>query len=275
MKSAYFEHPEHNRFVHLSVEGSVFYSRFGRVGEQGQVQRREAAERAAAETRYRAAAKGLFRKGYRPGRQEPALLAALIADPNVRSNRQAYEAYAEWLCARDDARGELIKAGLRRDQKRHAELLRVHAAELDVAHHAGSLDQQWEAGFVRAGVSQLKSFYRPAPSRHSAYALTAPAALERLLRHPSSALMRRLTVRHYQPELDTIIAAHAPVTLTHIFLDGAPTPGGPAGFRKRCEGRLLRLERVDSTSRPYNAPEAMGAQEHGLWKRLSQLFRGW
>lgn len=162
-----------NQFVELTLNGANIDTRWGatgRVDRQRTVQFSNEHEAAIGWSRQ---LRRLEHRGYRPGRSNAQLEAVIRANPN---DANAYLVYADWLQEQNDARGLFISSMVRGQPyehffDEHAVLLRPNTKK--------TVNYTWRFGFIDSA-----TFIEP-----------TWATVRRVLRHPSSMLMRSLIVQ--------------------------------------------------------------------------------
>lgn len=189
------------RVVELLRVGATITRRFGRSGAT-QVEVESHDDAARARQALRGQVTSLLRRGYQPGFQDDALLAAIVADP---SSAGPYRVYADWLRERDDPRGEWIAGHLDAELGtptvplvRLAELAATRGLELlPLELERERLDARWRYGFIEGVVFPERSPRPPAAhpwwhgyedylQRRHEHRL---ATLARIRAHPSGALL--------------------------------------------------------------------------------------
>lgn len=184
----YLEHPDANCFVELSAGSDKLRVRSGRLGTAGAVRVLPLDKGTVAEA-YRRKLHALCKRGYVPGRQNPAMLEDIARAPNEPGPR---EVYGDWLLIEGDPRGELIAVHARLAERPDDQALRkMERALLD--QHGDSLlgpwrqagELSWHLGFVDAARFSLSTFY-PSTFGHTI------GLVRRLLQHPTGAFVRSL-----------------------------------------------------------------------------------
>jgi uncharacterized protein (TIGR02996 family) len=204
-----------NKFWEIRREDSVVLTRYGRIGSDGKVTRKELSGGAAGRKEYDKLLASKLKKGYvqvggGPAGAQPAvkhavneeLEAAILADPD---DDEACMVYADWLQTQGDPRGELaaVQQQLLRQPKsaklknQEAKLLEQHSAHL-LGKLADVLDMvqdiEWHMGFIRSATVKNvheRSDLFDEPEREM---IAVEEVLGWLLDHPSGRFLRDLTV---------------------------------------------------------------------------------
>lgn len=208
MRTFVFTDDTSNKFWNIEVVGTYYQVKFGKVGSNGQTQRKTFASNSEAQAAADKLIKEKLKKGYTEtttaaltpvavSAERKALEAALRAHPDEVA---AHSAYADLLVEEGDPRGALIQAQLAledparsRDEraelaKREAELLKEHASEWmgDVGRY---LVGDWSGGESPYGYE----FARGWPDTVRVHPLHKPL-FEALARSPEIRMLRRLDV---------------------------------------------------------------------------------
>lgn len=163
-------------FVDLAVSNRNVVVRSGRLGTQGDEHFRQHETEALAHLAYERQISRLEAKGYWVGHHEPSLIAAIRSNPDDAGR---FQVYADWLLERQDPRGALIASTAAGNQAETKRLLDEHAVQLQPTWWAQRFaTAQWSLGFIHE--LSLSS--------------DNPWALRRMLRHPSSFVLRRLVL---------------------------------------------------------------------------------
>lgn len=279
-ESVYLENEREQRFVRVVQDRARSVVAYGALTTPGQQRERthEDAQAAARWCRRRVAT--LRHKGYRLGHCRAGLVEAIQDAPDSLS---AYGAYAEWLNQKGDPRGELITLGLQRltsevspeHQRAFDALLAKHPETLDVATLARSTRQRWHAGFVRAGVVDVRAESR-------AYDFEAGDRLRSYLTHPSLAAVQHVTVLGYDPALWGVIAEATPRTIQQLELRyrGPVHPWAPFeppngdGLLFRWQPRLPLLRSVECLGMGRAEEREDEPAPRGMWAKL-RWWLGW
>lgn len=272
-ESVYLESEHARRFVRVVHDEGRSVVAYGALGTPGQRRERSHTDPDAAARWCQQQVAALQHKGYRVGHCRAGLVRAIQEAPESLA---AYRAYADWLQAKGDPRGELITLGLHllvaeaspEHERAFRALLAQHPETLDVATFARSTRQRWHAGFVRAGVIDVSPKAR-------AWSSEPGERLRRYLTHPSLAAVQRLTVIGYDLSLRHVIAEAAPRSIQQIELHRAQAhpwtaydpPDGDA-LLLRWVPRLPLLESVECHGPgPVQEPEDE-ATPRGRWAKF-------
>ncbi|EDM78539.1 WGR domain protein [Plesiocystis pacifica SIR-1] len=143
-----------HKFWELSVEGTSFTVRYGKVGTDGQMKTTGCASEAAAEAAGTKKLNSKVKKGYvevevgkadataEEGRN-PALEAAIFDDPG---NEEAWQVYADWLQQEGDPHGELISL---EQQSRSAKGKDKAALDARIAEITEAHQKEWLGGAAK------------------------------------------------------------------------------------------------------------------------------
>jgi uncharacterized protein (TIGR02996 family) len=206
-----------SKFWEIKREDSVVLTRYGRIGSDGKVTRKELSDGQTARKEYDKLLASKLKKGYVQVGGEPAtggapaavehavnkeLEAAILANPD---DDEACMVYADWLQTQGDPRGELaaVQQQLSRQPKskklknQEAKLLAQHGAHL-LGRLADVLDMvqdiEWHMGFIKkATVKNVheRSDLFDEPTREM---IPVEEVLGWLLDHPSGRFLQDLTV---------------------------------------------------------------------------------
>lgn len=249
-----FSEGSSNKFWEITLEGTRYRVRYGKIGANGQTTLKDFGDEEKAKKEYDKIIAEKVKKGYvlvdgegaseeadeKPAAKKVAakkkgggganaeLEAAILENPD---NPEAYLVYADWLQSQGDPRGELIAVqhGIfqKPEFRKWQELTRLEAALLEK--HAAALlggfaDKErqknlkitWQLGFVKSARIQ---------SEYDAEVSTAQL-LGELLDHPSARFLQELTVglassdgeNEYQSVIDALVEKKRPETLRTLFL---------------------------------------------------------
>ncbi|WP_225410869.1 WGR domain-containing protein [Stigmatella hybrida] len=206
-----FKEGSSSKFWEITLSGSAFTTRWGRIGTEGQEKTQHFDSSAEARKEHDKLIREKEKKGYElagdagaeagdgeatPSATNPALEAAILADPD---NVEAYLAYGTWLSEQGDPRGELIAlqhalsqasgteaSNLKRKITVHLKTHQEHfLGELAEAVEDEELSVEWYLGFIRSA--------RVAKKDYDSTRDIPDTALE-LLTHPSAKFLRGLTI---------------------------------------------------------------------------------
>ncbi|MCY1014943.1 WGR domain-containing protein [Pyxidicoccus sp. MSG2] len=217
-----FKEGSSNKFWEISLSGTSFTTRWGRIGTDGQEKTQSFSDTATAKKEYDKLVREKEKKGYElvgdgegdedgdgeagESASNPELEATIFSNPD---NADAYLVYGDWLQRQGDPRGELIAlqhAALQASGDEAANLKKQIAKHLKsfkdalLGDLADALDEEelkveWHLGFIRSARVGQKDY----DSDRDIAEL-----VKELLAHPSARFIRGLTIgmAHFDDEND-------------------------------------------------------------------------
>jgi uncharacterized protein (TIGR02996 family) len=238
-----FKEGSSSKFWEITLSGSTFTTRWGRIGTEGQEKTQHFDSPAEARKEHDKLVREKEKKGYEfvgePGEEagdaegteaasNPALEAAILANPD---STEAYLAYGAWLRDQGDPRGELIalqhalaqasgteastlKRKITSHLKAHQGLL---LGELAEAVEDEELSLEWHLGFIRTARVAKKDY----DSERD-----VPETARELLTHPSARFLRGLTIgvadfdgeNVYDGVIELLTEAGGSATIQDLFI---------------------------------------------------------
>lgn len=208
-----FKEGSSSKFWEISLSGSSFTTRWGKIGTSGQEKKQSFSNPVEAKQEYEKLIASKVKKGYEPvegtedaeeegeegsakAASNPELEAAILKDPD---NAEAYLVYADWLQAQGDPRGELIAlqhAALQASGEEATSLKRKASAllrkyrrfllgDLAEALESEELKVSWHLGFIKSARLGKKDYDSD---------FDVEEAVEKLLALPSARFLRELTI---------------------------------------------------------------------------------
>lgn len=197
-----------NKFWEISLEGTTFTTKWGRIGTNGQAKTQSFDSEEAAKKEHDKLVREKENKGYeRVGAGDVGGVKVSVSNPDLEAailkapdDEAAYLVYGDWLQAQGDPRGEFMALQHARGKvtgvthtaykRQVAAFLKKHQAhllggELTRAALAEELFVDWWLGFIRAarlGKVEADS------------SLDVPKTLRVLLTHPSARFLRWLSI---------------------------------------------------------------------------------
>lgn len=214
MQRVYLEHPELGpSAVEVGLSHASVWSLFGRpgalVGHRSQDYEHDNEAIAAFEHQVTR----LTRRGYVPGRSNPALVDVI----REQRDEASYRVYADWLSNVGDPRGDLIQLQLAREvtpeappSEHEVALMIEFGAQLAEPYWRKEFECRWHRGFVDeiTFTSRFRGEYAW-PSRWCTGVELQPQTLgwytlRNVLQHPSGALLRWVTERSMDGEVPRV-----------------------------------------------------------------------
>lgn len=165
-----------NQFVEVQRVGAEIHRRWGALGRTDASRADSYADEKAAEVAWNKQLRRLEHGGYRPGRRDERFERAILRAPD---DANTYLVYADWLQEQNDARGLLISTMA--SGKPHEALLAKHADQLVPGVHE-RVKYAWKLGFIERAEFDAPTW----------------ATVRRVLRHPSSLVLRSVTVTNFE-----------------------------------------------------------------------------
>jgi uncharacterized protein (TIGR02996 family) len=217
-----FKEGSSNKFWEISLTGTSFTTRWGRIGTDGQEKSQSFSDTATAKKEYDKLVREKEKKGYElvgdgegaedgdgeagESASNPELEATIFSNPD---NADAYLVYGDWLQRQGDPRGELIAlqhaalqasgdeaANLKKQIARHLKSFKdALLGDLADALDEEELKVEWHLGFIRTARVGQKDY----DSDRDIAEL-----VKELLAHPSARFIRGLTIgmAHFDDEND-------------------------------------------------------------------------
>lgn len=207
-----FKEGSSSKFWEITLSGSSFTTRWGKIGTSGQEKKQTFSNPVEAKQEYEKLIASKVKKGYEPvegtedegeegngeakAASNPELEAAILKDPD---NTEAYLVYADWLQSQGDPRGELIALQHAAQQasgdeatalkRKVSALLRKYRGfllgDLAEALESEELKVSWHLGFIKSARLGKKDYDSD---------FNVEEALKKLLTLPSARFLRELTI---------------------------------------------------------------------------------
>ncbi|QSQ27472.1 WGR domain-containing protein [Pyxidicoccus parkwayensis] len=218
-----FKEGSSNKFWEISLTGTSFTTRWGRIGTDGQEKTQSFSDTATAKKEYDKLVREKEKKGYElvgdgeggddegdgeagESASNPELEAAIFSNPE---NADAYLVYGDWLQRQGDPRGELIALqhaalqasgdeaiNLKKQIAKHLKSFKDSLlGDLADAEDEEELKVEWHLGFIKSARVGQKDY----DSDRNVAEL-----VKELLAHPSARFLRGLTIgmAHFDDEND-------------------------------------------------------------------------
>jgi uncharacterized protein (TIGR02996 family) len=248
------------KFWETWIDGVTLYTRFGKIGSQGQTKLKKCATPDAAAQEQARFVAGKEKEGFRlvssgqaPKRTKPnpELEKAIVEDP---SSPDGYLVYGDWLTEQGDPLGEYVAVEAARAKSPQDKALATKSAELFLANKAAWLGDlelgediavEWEFGFLKSA--------RFGGDEYSE--LDAADAYEKLRKLPTSRFLRELEFwvfddddgqPSYTPVLKALAKLGVPATLRKLAFDvmGYQTSWTSLGDLSKIYELVPRLEEL-------------------------------
>ena len=263
-----------NKFWEITLEGSSFTTRWGRIGTEGQTKTQSFDSPAEAKKESEKLIASKEKKGYAlsegggdgdgageaaAGASNPELEAALEKNPD---DGDTWRVYADWLQTQGDPRGELAAVKNPTDQQisKHAEALLGELSDVS----PDELQLTWKFGHIET--ARLRSDYDSEQDVVETLRTLLPLPAARFIRGLVFGLVSNEGDNNYQDVIDALVELKRPAALRDLFLGDFEFPdenelswsevGDPAKLWKSFpQLRTLRMRGNVSTLGAMNLPE--------------------